>query len=679
MEDGRWEARSVLGCGDLSLPLAGYASPWETRTPHDKSRGPQSRDPSQHSKTGRPILTALALLLSLLGLGGRGSDALAGPGVWGRLANSPFEGNRIKATLFFPGQARDGTSPYGCPITDQRGFYTVHPQDGRHLTWSASVTNRQFALDQMVRAGVNVVELSVWGEDFLPCSTAWAAYAPMQDAPQAQDELFAASLGRPLLILPFIESRGDWVMRAEFPRWTDGRVAPGLVGQIRNLIQRYLQNPSHPERAQKWVRLYDRLGNPRYAVALIHASSDRLGTNEHQAFATGFDALARTVEDAVGVKVGFLLDVLPPGTYAPGVFRPSPELTGPFLASTESVLGVNCFIPEIWVGSSNNATLLTWKRDFIQRWARTGLPVLMDVAPGYDAHLIFGSQAAPPYGDTADWRDGLAAMVGDFSLTGMSYNSWNGYTEGMAAMPTLEHGATFYDWLAGLPPFAVPGKIEAELFNGEGEGTSYHDDTPTNDGGAFRSTGVDLEACSDVGGGYNVGYMGTGEWLRYTVNVVSNDVYTVEARVASPGTGGTFHVEFEKDRQTVSFSIPQTGGWQNWATLRCGGVVLSAGPQTVRVVMDQNAPGSIFVGNLNYLFVRPGPRILRLAQFREWLVLTSSAVPGWGYCLEYADALGSAWREIPSGCAMARESNVSLTNLITGIPGQRFYRVVERP
>jgi hypothetical protein len=647
-------------------------------------RGFQNARRTTYSRTWQGRLPLLGLVSSLvcLTVGGQAPNALPTRGashVWGRLANPDFEENRIKATLFFPGQARDGTSPYGCPITDQLGLYTVHSQDNRHLAWSVSVGNRQFVLDQMVQAGVNVVQMSVWGEDFLPCSTSWAAYSPMQDAPQAQSELFTAAVGRPLLILPLIESRGDWVMRAEFPRWTDGRVAPGVVSQIRNLIQRFLQDPLHPEWVQKWARMYDRLGNPRYAVALIHAASDRLGTNDHLAFASGFDELAKTVENATGVKVGFWLDPLPPGTYAPGVFRPSPELTGPFLAKTESILGISSFIPEIWVGSSQTTTLLAWKRDSIRRWLQTGLPVLMDISAGYDAHLVFGNKAAPSYGYTADWRNGLAAMVADFSAVGMTYNSWNGYTEGMAAVPTLEHGAIFYDWLAGLPPFAVPGKIEAELFDGGGEGISYHDQTPGNDGGAFRSTDVDLEPCTDIGGGYNIGWLGAGEWLRYEVNVTSNALYTIEARVASFGPGGTFHLEFEKDRQTVPFAIPQTGGWQNWVTLRRGRVALSSGQQTLKIIMDQNGSSSVFVGNLNYLFIRPSPHILRCTLSHASLVLTCSAVEGYTYCLEYSDVLGTPWRQSPASCVTAQSNIVTLSTLEPGDLKQHFFRVVERP
>lgn len=390
----------------------------------------------------RPCIAVMAAIVGLLQNGTAGT--------WGRLANPDFDGASMKTTLFFPGQARDGTSPYECSITDQTSLYTVHPSDSRHLAWSTSVSNRAFALEQMTQAGINVVQMSFWGEDFLPCSSSWAAFAPMQDSPKAQDELFASATGRPLLILPFIESRGDWAMRYEFPTSMDGQVAPGLVSQIRHLIRRFLQNSSHPEWAGKWARLYNRNGEARYAISLLHASSDRLSGSGHQAFAAGFDTVADAVEASTGVKVGFLLDTLPPGTFAPGAFRPSPEQTGPYMANTRSVLAINCFVPEIWVGITNTTALLQWKRDFLQRWQQTGLPVLVDVSPGYDAHLVFGSQAAPAYGYSAEWREGLTQLVHDFGMSGIAYNSWNGYTEGMAGMPTLEHGSAWYDWLARL-------------------------------------------------------------------------------------------------------------------------------------------------------------------------------------------------------------------------------------
>jgi len=110
------------------------------------------------------------------------------------------------------------------------------------------------------------------------------------------------------------------------------------------------------------------------------------------------------------------------------------------------------------------------------------------------------------------------------------------------------------------------------------------------------------------------------------VNVAWNDIYTIEVRVASAGYGGTCHVEFPKSRQTVRFTVPSTGGWQNGVTLRRGGVALHAGQQTLRVVMDRNAPRSLFVGNLNYLVIHAAPSFPHFGRFPDRLLSVDGAL-----------------------------------------------------
>jgi hypothetical protein len=372
---------------------------------------------------------------------------------WGRLANPGAEGQPPRTTLFFPGQAKEGSNPYGCPSAPPANvsLYTVSPADSRHLQWSSSAANRNFALESMVEAGINVVTMSTWGEDFLPCNESWALWAPMQSAPRSHDELFAAASGKPLWIMPFIESRANWTFYNEFPRWTDGRVAPGTVSQIINLVERYLKNPHHPEWAPKWAQAYDSSGQPRFAVVLIHASSNRLGPDEHEKYSGGFDLVAQEVFSATGVQVGFFIDALPPASHAPGSFKPSPGLTGPFLLQTRSLLGIQCFIPEIWMtGSPDETARIRWKRQFARNWRQTGIPFLMDVSPGYDAHLVFPGSVR--YGHTATWLAALSSMVAREGCDGFVYNSWNGYTEAMAAVPlrAAHGGSLYYDWLKDL-------------------------------------------------------------------------------------------------------------------------------------------------------------------------------------------------------------------------------------
>ena len=89
------------------------------------------------------------------------------------------------------------------------------------------------------------------------------------------------------------------------------------------------------------------------------------------------------------------------------------------------------------------------------------------------------------------------------------------------------------------------------------------------------------------------------EWLNYTVSVSTAGAYTLIARVAAEGVGGTFHVEFAGIDVTGPLSIPNTGGWQAWTNVTAT-VTLAAGVQSMRVVVDRAGPTDI-VGNLNYI------------------------------------------------------------------------------
>jgi endonuclease/exonuclease/phosphatase family metal-dependent hydrolase len=145
-------------------------------------------------------------------------------------------------------------------------------------------------------------------------------------------------------------------------------------------------------------------------------------------------------------------------------------------------------------------------------------------------------------------------------------------------------------------PAAVPGTIQAEDFDNGGEGLAYHDTTTGNTGGAYRQTDVDIEPATD--GVYDVGWTAAGEWLNYTVNVASAGSYLLEARVASNGQGGTFHVEFGGADKTGALMIPDTGGWQAWTTVSQT-VSLQAGSQVMKLAFDTDGPSN--GGNVTWL------------------------------------------------------------------------------
>jgi len=136
-------------------------------------------------------------------------------------------------------------------------------------------------------------------------------------------------------------------------------------------------------------------------------------------------------------------------------------------------------------------------------------------------------------------------------------------------------------------PAAIPGKIEIEDYDTGGEGIAYHDASVANQGNGYRpNEGVDLEGCADTGGGFNIGYVATGEWLEYTVNVTTPGVYTLAVRVATPYDAKAFHVELDGVNISGTMAVPKTGGFQAWQTISVNTPALTTGVKVLRVTMD---------------------------------------------------------------------------------------------
>ncbi|MFZ5987510.1 MAG: cellulase family glycosylhydrolase [Bacillota bacterium] len=120
-------------------------------------------------------------------------------------------------------------------------------------------------------------------------------------------------------------------------------------------------------------------------------------------------------------------------------------------------------------------------------------------------------------------------------------------------------------------PKVIPGTVEAEAYD--------------------NMSGVQTETCTE--GGQNVGYIDTGDWMDYVVDVGTSGTYTVEFRVASLNNTGKLSL---RNGSTVlsTVTFPSTGGWQTWSTVSTT-VNLNAGRQTLRVYAD----GELF--NINWM------------------------------------------------------------------------------
>ena len=176
--------------------------------------------------------------------------------------------------------------------------------------------------------------------------------------------------------------------------------------------------------------------------------------------------------------------------------------------------------------------------------------------------------------------------------------------------------ATTTSFLAAPPTVPYNSVLFANFDNG-GEGVAFHDHDDRNLGGEYRrkKSGVDIERSHDElatnlggapGSGRSVGYVRAGEFLKYTVNVATDGIYTFRVRFAS-STGGTAHLDVDGVDRSGTFDLPRTGGWKEWKTISKAGVVLRSGTHVLKFQIDSAAKLNGEVGNLHWFtFTRTG-------------------------------------------------------------------------
>lgn len=153
-------------------------------------------------------------------------------------------------------------------------------------------------------------------------------------------------------------------------------------------------------------------------------------------------------------------------------------------------------------------------------------------------------------------------------------------------------------------PANIPGTVQAENYDIGGPGVAYFDVDVTNNGGQYRpAEAVDIEPCSDIGGGFNVGWTGPGEWLEYTIDVQIPGEYLIETRVASQTTGGNFSLRFDGRDATGNVTAPATGNWQNWTTATATGR-LAEGIQIMRW-QNASSPDEYNLNRFTFTLIAP--------------------------------------------------------------------------
>ncbi|HLP76915.1 MAG TPA: carbohydrate-binding protein, partial [Candidatus Paceibacterota bacterium] len=141
-------------------------------------------------------------------------------------------------------------------------------------------------------------------------------------------------------------------------------------------------------------------------------------------------------------------------------------------------------------------------------------------------------------------------------------------------------------------------RIQAENFDNGGKGIAYYNTNSSNPGGQYRAgETVGIEATSDSGGGYDVGWTAAGDWLEYTMKISAAGTYNLRLRVAGT-SAGRVQLIANGTELADDWTLPNTGGAQTWTTVTRS-VFLAPGQQKLRL--------NVLAGgfNLNWIELSP--------------------------------------------------------------------------
>jgi endoglucanase len=265
----------------------------------------------------------------------------------------------------------------------------------------------------------------------------------------------------------------------------------------------------------------------------------------------------------------------------------------------------------------------------------------------YNGATLIGTDNTSPY--TFTWNN---VAAGTYSLTAKSTDNLNAVLTSAAVNITVTSAATESPY--GGTAWPIPGTIQAENFDLGGEGIAYHDSDATNNGAQYRlSDGVDIEATTDAGGGYDVGWTYPGEWMQYMVNVTEAGIYTLQARVASILTGQTFYVTMDGVNISGTMTVPNTGAYQTWQTISITTPMLTAGQHKMRVVETTGGY------NLNYFtFLVSTAEACASANN---IFVAAAPIPGNTYQWQVSTNNGSSYTNISNGALYSGVGTDTLT------------------
>ena len=136
------------------------------------------------------------------------------------------------------------------------------------------------------------------------------------------------------------------------------------------------------------------------------------------------------------------------------------------------------------------------------------------------------------------------------------------------------------------PPPVLPVRIKAVNYDKGGEGIAFHTTRPLPAKTSYRPDDFSIAEGTDAGGGFVLGGLRPGEWIRSTIDCGNGGWFDLTARVASAKGGGRLRlVAYDQDIAVID--VPATGGDNVWQDVSIPTVYLNPGQLSLLLFVDQ--------------------------------------------------------------------------------------------
>jgi endoglucanase Acf2 len=157
-------------------------------------------------------------------------------------------------------------------------------------------------------------------------------------------------------------------------------------------------------------------------------------------------------------------------------------------------------------------------------------------------------------------------------------------------------------------PTSIPGTLMAGNYDsfegGLGQGITYNDNNAKNEGD-FRNNEY-VDASVNATEGNVIGWIASGEWLSYTIDVKQAGIYSLQFRYACGNNagGGPFILSSDGLQIAAPISVSSSGNWNTWTSKTIANITLKSGVQTLKIYFEN---GELNLGKLTFTYLSPLP------------------------------------------------------------------------